>query len=171
LPVDERHPVILNNDGPNDNWQGEYALLLASAQRLELAAIVINTGGSWSNLDANMAGWNNLVAAARASGMHNVPDPLASAGPSLTRPENGDIDATTPNGSSGAAAHRRSVASAGKALPTRGRRNRRTPDRRGRCLPARSHAAGSRRHRLVARHDQWKWRAHGHSQRGDGCLG
>jgi hypothetical protein len=102
LPVDERHPVILNNDGPNDNWQGEYALLLASAQRLELAAIVINTGGSWSNLDANMAGWNNLVAAARASGMHNVPDPLASAGPSLTRPENGDIDATTPNGSSGA---------------------------------------------------------------------
>jgi len=102
LPVDERNPVILNNDGPSDNWQGEYAVLLASAQRLALAAIVINTGGSWSNLDSNMAGWNHLVAAARASGMRNVPDPLASVGPSLTRPDNGDIDATTPNRSIGA---------------------------------------------------------------------
>jgi hypothetical protein len=102
LPVDERNPVIIDNDGPSDNWQGEYALLLAAARRLVLAGIVVNTGGSWSDLDANTAGWNNLVAAARASGMRDIPDPLASAGPSLTRPDDGDIDATTPNGSSGA---------------------------------------------------------------------
>jgi hypothetical protein len=102
LPVDERSPVILNNDGPQDNWQGEYALLLANAGRLQLAGIVINDSGAWPDLDANMTGWNELVAAARASGMRNAPDPLASAAPRLTRPDNGDIDATIPNGSTGA---------------------------------------------------------------------
>lgn len=102
LPVDERNPVILVNDGPHDNWQGEYALLLASAGRLALAGIVVNTGGMWSDLDANMSGWNQLALAARASGMRNVTDPLASTGPPLARPDNGDIDATVPNGSAGA---------------------------------------------------------------------
>ena len=102
LPVDERNPVILNNDGPTDNWQGEYALLLASARRLELVGIVINDSSAWPDLGANLTGWNELVAAARASGMRNAPDPLASAGAPLARPLDGNIDATIPNGSAGA---------------------------------------------------------------------
>ena len=97
LPVDERNPVILNNDGPTDNWQGEFALLLASARRLELVGIVINDSSAWPDLGANLTGWNELVAAARASGMRNAPDPLASAGAPLARPLDGNIDATIPN--------------------------------------------------------------------------
>ena len=31
LPVDERNPILLANDGAYDNWQGEYAVLLANA--------------------------------------------------------------------------------------------------------------------------------------------
>ena len=30
LPVDERNPILLTNDGAYDNWQGEYAILLAN---------------------------------------------------------------------------------------------------------------------------------------------
>ena len=30
LPVDDRSPVVVVNDGPHDNWQGEFAMLLAS---------------------------------------------------------------------------------------------------------------------------------------------
>lgn len=102
LPVDERNPVIVNNDGPRDNWQGEYALLLSSARRLQLAGIVINDSTAWPDLGANASGWSDLVAAARASGMRDVPDPLASDAPRLTPPASGDIDQTTPNASAGA---------------------------------------------------------------------
>src|SRR5580765_339621 len=41
LPVDERNPVLLTNDGSEDNWQGEYAMLLASTGGLKLGGIVI----------------------------------------------------------------------------------------------------------------------------------
>jgi hypothetical protein len=34
LPVDERNPIVLANDGAYDNWQGEYA-----ADHLTIAAI------------------------------------------------------------------------------------------------------------------------------------
>ncbi len=102
LPVDERNPVIVSNDGPQDNWQGEFALLLSSARRLQLAGIVINDSPAWPDLGDNVTGWSELVAAARASGMRDVPDPLASVGPRLTRPDSGDIDLTTPNASAGA---------------------------------------------------------------------
>jgi hypothetical protein len=29
LPVDDRNPIILCNDGSSDNWAGEYAMLFA----------------------------------------------------------------------------------------------------------------------------------------------
>ena len=49
LPVDDRNPVLLCNDGAYDNWQGEYAVLMASEGTLSLAGIVINTSpnSSW----------------------------------------------------------------------------------------------------------------------------
>jgi hypothetical protein len=102
LPVDERNPILLANDGASDNWQGEYAILLANRGGPKLAGIIVNTSGPWPDLDTNIAGWRGLVAAARASGLRNVPDPLASTGPILSRPASGQIQDTLPNRSEGA---------------------------------------------------------------------
>ena len=102
LPVDERNPIVLVNDGAADNWQGEYAVLLANGGGPPLAGIVVNKSMAWPDLDANVAGWRELVSAARASGLRNIPDPLASVGPPLVRPASGDVDATSPNRSEGA---------------------------------------------------------------------
>ena len=102
LPVDQRNPVILANDSANENWQGEYAILLASGGGPKLAGIVVNTSGPWPDIDANIAGWRGMVAAARASGMRDIPDPIASIGPPLVRPADGRFASTTPNRSEGA---------------------------------------------------------------------
>jgi hypothetical protein len=103
LPVDERNPILLLNDGADDNWQGEYAILLANSGGPALPGIVINASPAWPDLDTNIAGWRGLVAAARASGLR-VPDPTASIGAPLVRPASGQIDDTTPNRSEGARA-------------------------------------------------------------------
>jgi hypothetical protein len=95
LPVDERNPIVLVNDGAADNWQGEYAVLLANGGGPPLAGIVVNASKPWPDLDANVAGWRDLVSAAQASGLTNI-------GPPLVRPASGDIDATPPNRSEGA---------------------------------------------------------------------
>jgi hypothetical protein len=102
LPVDERNPVVLVNDGTDDNWQGEYAVLLANTGGPKLAGIVVNTSPNWGDIDVNVAGWRGLVAAARASGLRDIPDPTASIGPALVRPASGQIDDTAPNRSEGA---------------------------------------------------------------------
>jgi hypothetical protein len=103
LPVDDRNPVLLCNDGAYDNWQGEYAVLMASEGTLSLAGIVINTSPNSSNLSDNMAGWQTMIDAARRSGLNNIPDPKASNGRNLVRPSDGKIDSTVPNNSDGAA--------------------------------------------------------------------
>jgi len=102
LPVGPENPVIVTNDGPSDNWQGEFALLLARAAGRPLAGLLVSTGGRWYDLDANMAGWQDLVARARASGIGDVPDPVRSASAPLVKPADGAIDSTTPNDSQGA---------------------------------------------------------------------
>jgi hypothetical protein len=104
LPVDNRNPVLLCNDGAYDNWQGEYALLMASKGTLSLAGIVISTSPNSSNLSDNFAGWQAMVDAARRSGLNNIPDPKASkgGGANLVRPSDGKIDSTVPNNSDGA---------------------------------------------------------------------
>ena len=102
LPVDERNPILLANDGVYDNWQGEYAVLLANGGGPKLAGIIVNTSGPWPDLDTNMAGWRGLVAAARAGGLRDIPDPQSSSGPPLPRPASGQIKDTTPNRSEGA---------------------------------------------------------------------
>ena len=95
LPVDERNPILLANDGVTDNWQGEYAVLLANGGGPKLAGIIVNTSGPWPDLDTNIAGWRGLVAAARASGLRDIPDPIASTGPVLCpageRPDRGHV--------------------------------------------------------------------------------
>lgn len=104
LPVDERNPIVLLNDNAFDNWQGEYAILFASGGGPSLVAIIVNTSGPWPDISANIAGWRAMVAAARGGGLGNVPDPIASIGPPLARPADGQLASTTPNRSEGARA-------------------------------------------------------------------
>lgn len=104
LPVDERNPALLMNDGADDNWQGEYAVLLASTGGLKLEGIVIGTSPPWPDIQTNIDGWRKLVMAARASGLKNIPDPITSIGAPLVRPASGVIDETPPNRSEGARA-------------------------------------------------------------------
>jgi hypothetical protein len=102
LPVDGRNPVVLCNDGATDNWQGEYAMLMASKGTLSLAGIVISTSPVWSKINDNIAGWQTMVDDARQSGLKNIPDPKESNGGNLVRPSDGKIDSTVPNRSNGA---------------------------------------------------------------------
>ena len=102
LPVDASNPVVICNDGPDDNLQGEYAMLLANGGGPPLAGIIVTTGGNWPNIDENLAGWREMVAAARDGGLPDIPDPVASDAPVLVRPSDGDIDSTAPNQSAGA---------------------------------------------------------------------
>ena len=102
LPVDERNPILLTNDGVYDNWQGEYAILLASSGGPRLAGIVIGTSPNLPKIEENIAGWRGLVEAAQESGLTDIPYPMPSIGAKLVRPANGQLEATTPNRSEGA---------------------------------------------------------------------
>ena len=102
LPVDERNPIILYEDGWSGDWIGEYAVLLANNGGPPLAGIITNTTKFWNDVNANAAGWNDLVMAARMSGLQNIPDVTPSTGAQLVRPADGQIDSTTPNHSAGA---------------------------------------------------------------------
>lgn len=101
LPVDQRNPVILYQDDWSGDWLGEYAVLLAKSGGPPLAGIIVNASKTWGDLNTNTAGWNDLVNAARASGL-TAPEVTSSAGGALTMPANGLIDSTTPNNSLGA---------------------------------------------------------------------
>lgn len=102
LPVDERSAMIVLNDGPRDNWQGEYAIVLAAAARLQLVGIVVDGSGVYPDLQENVAGFRRMIEAARQSGMQNLPDPTASVSRMLERPASGSIEDTVPNRSEGA---------------------------------------------------------------------
>jgi hypothetical protein len=102
LPFGPENPLILTNDNVYDNWCGEYAALLAHAGGPPLAGIVVSRGSMWVDLDANMVGWQDFVARARASGLTNVPDPVRSDNATLRRPADGMIESTVPNASDGA---------------------------------------------------------------------
>ena len=102
LPVDERNPVILYQDDWSGDWLGEYAVLRANHGGPPLAGIVINTTPFWMDLDANAAGWNNLLTAARGSGLKDLPEVTPSPGGPLTRPADGQIDSTVWNDTAGA---------------------------------------------------------------------
>jgi hypothetical protein len=102
LPVDERNPVIVANDSATDNWTGEYAMLLANSGGPPLVGIIVNPSPYWPDLAANVSGWDQMIAAARASGLRNIPNATVSGGEPLVRPADGNIESTTPNNSDGA---------------------------------------------------------------------
>jgi len=114
LPVDERSPIVLVNDGWYDNWQAEYAATLASNGRIQLAGIVVNASSGYPSVADNVRGFRELVRAARDSGMRGVPDPIASVAPVLVRPADGSVESTVPNRSEGA----RFIVDAAKRLST-----------------------------------------------------
>jgi hypothetical protein len=102
LPVDERNPMIIENDGWSDNWLGEYAVLLANDGGPKIAGIIAVSSPYWPDGNANATGWKNLESAARAGGLTGVPEPTISTGAPLVRPSDGQIDSTVPNRSAGA---------------------------------------------------------------------
>lgn len=102
LPVDERNPVILDQDDWSVDWLPEYAALLANSGGPPLVGIIVNSTPFWMNLNTNVSGWNDFLTAARTSGLKNLPDVTPSPGGPLTRPADGQIDSTAPNDSAGA---------------------------------------------------------------------
>lgn len=102
LPVDERNPVIVYEDDWSGDWLGEYAVLLANTGGPPLVGIIVNASKIWGDLSINASGWNDLVNAARSSGLANIPDVTASAGAPFSMPADGNIDSTVPNNSAGA---------------------------------------------------------------------
>lgn len=102
LPVDERNPIVLLNDNVYENWQGEYAMLLASGGGPRLVGIIIGTGGNWTDINANISGWRDLVKAARDAHMGSIPDPKESISKKLARPDSGKIEETSSESSGGA---------------------------------------------------------------------
>jgi hypothetical protein len=102
LPVGASNPVILYQDDWSGDWLGEYAVLLANSGGPPLVGIVVNATSIWGDLNINVSGWNDLVTAARSSGLQNIPGVTRSDGKPLARPADGKIDSTTPNNSAGA---------------------------------------------------------------------
>jgi hypothetical protein len=102
LPVDERNPMVLVNDSESENWQGEYAVLLAHGGGPRLVAIIVGTNPNSPAIVDNVAPWRKMVQYARDSGLSQVPDPIGSIGDPLTRPSSGNIDDTIANHSEGA---------------------------------------------------------------------
>ena len=94
----------MSNDSPTDNWAGEYAMLLANSGGPPLVGIIVNPSAYSPDLAASLDGWNQMITAARASGLRNIPDATDSAGDPLVRPADGKIESTTPNKSKGAKA-------------------------------------------------------------------
>jgi hypothetical protein len=103
LPVDERNPLVILNDGATDNWQGEYAMLLANGGGPPLAGIVVNASSPWPNLESNVTKWRAMIAAAQNSGLRDIPErPVASISNPLVAPASGKVEDTVPNRSDGA---------------------------------------------------------------------
>lgn len=102
LPVDERSSIVVVNDGGRDNWQGEYAALLASTGQIKLVGLVVNSNAEYPSIDVNVTNYRQMVRVAEASGLRHIPDPTASVAPTLVRPASGVIEDTAPNHSEGA---------------------------------------------------------------------
>lgn len=102
LPVDERSAIIISNEGARDNWHGEYAMLLAATQRIELVGIIVNSSAGYPDIEVNVTGFRRMIQAARDSGMRHIPDASASVSPVLAKPASGVIEDTVANRSEGA---------------------------------------------------------------------
>jgi hypothetical protein len=67
-----------------------------------VVGIVVKKSSIWGDLSINASGWEDLVVAARSSGLAGIPDVTASVGDPLIRPGDGQIESTVANRSTGA---------------------------------------------------------------------
>src|SRR5262249_44214018 len=102
LPAAPRNPIRLVNARAPPNSTRRAPPLPATPGGRALAGIVVATSPNWPTLDTNITGWRDLISAARASGLRDLPDPTASVGAPLARPPSGAIADTAPNRSEGA---------------------------------------------------------------------
>jgi hypothetical protein len=79
-------------------------MLLANAGGSPLAGIIVNPSSyqNSSDLAASLDGWNQMITAARDSGLRDIPEAKGSPAVPLVRPADGKIESTTPNRSDGA---------------------------------------------------------------------
>jgi hypothetical protein len=102
LPVDERSAVVMINDGARDNWQGEYAALMASTGQIKLVGLIVNSNAEYPSLETNVLNYRQMLRAGSESGLKHLPEATASIAPALVRPASGAIEDTVPNHSEGA---------------------------------------------------------------------
>ena len=78
-------------------------MLLANSGGPPLVGIIVNPSPYWPDLAVNVDGWNQMLAAARESGLRNIPDlRLAAPATRWSGPPTATIEHTTPNKSNGA---------------------------------------------------------------------
>ena len=123
IPVlyDASSPVIYDNDEVLDVYTDEYVMALASLGEIQLKGMITSNPlvretrwvdpGYYETMVANRA---KAVAAARATGFRNIPDPVRGPRDWLPKPDSGRIEDTKPIGSEGA---RLIVEEARKATP------------------------------------------------------
>jgi len=102
LPADARNPAILINDSFSDNWSPEFAALFANNGGPQLTGIIVNASLYWPDLNANVAGWNDFVTHARASGLQGLPGVTRSETTAFVVPPDRQIESTAPVATDGA---------------------------------------------------------------------
>ena len=108
LPYSASNPVIYDNDAVTDVYTDEYLMALASLGEIQLKGMLSSSSiapeNRWvseSDAESNVNERQKVVAAARASGFRNIPDPVRGPKGQLNRPASGQIQDTRPNGSEG----------------------------------------------------------------------
>lgn len=95
IPVNSHFPVVLVDDGFEDDWTGELTMAASSSGRIRLLDILVQESAYHVGLQAQLTGWRAIAAAARASGMKRIVEPTGVAAPPLQRPADGRIESTS----------------------------------------------------------------------------
>lgn len=121
LPYDRTNPVVYDNDDVADVYADEYLLSLASLGDVRLNGIITSTSVAPYNVYATPHDYeriisqrDELLAAAKSSGLTNVPAHVRGPMAHLEKPRSAQIDDTTPIGAPGS---HLIVAEARKATP------------------------------------------------------
>jgi hypothetical protein len=108
LPFDSSNPVVYDNDSAVDVYTDEYLLALASLGQIRLKGMIttisIVPDNQWvkpEDYEREVRSRQNLTAAAKASGLKNVPTPVRGPMGMLKRPASGKIGDTVPFNSEG----------------------------------------------------------------------
>ena len=98
--VSQDNPIIYDNDWWTDIPDAAYLWAKASLGQCQLKGNIVSRDmwgwekGYTYKIDQGMADCRKLLAAARASGLRNIPDPVLGAAEALRRPQTGRIEDT-----------------------------------------------------------------------------